>query len=92
VRTPFGEIDLVARKGDLLLFVEVKLRGSEEYGRGAESFTPLKQDRLLKSARVYLAHHGTGKEKVRFDLMELKEREGEIFLENWYPSVLEEGG
>ncbi|MCI4462710.1 MAG: YraN family protein [Caldisericum sp.] len=36
-RTPFGEIDIIARKGKKLYFVEVKTRTSSEYGRGVEA-------------------------------------------------------
>ena len=55
VRSRFGEIDLVARDGATLVFVEVRLRRSAAYGGAAESITRAKQARLLAAARLYLS-------------------------------------
>ena len=41
-----GEIDVIARKGDTVAFVEVKRRGSNRYGRPAEAVTPQKRQRI----------------------------------------------
>lgn len=49
-----GEIDIVARDGEYLVFVEVKARWSHEYGPPAESITPWKIKYLLKTAQFYL--------------------------------------
>lgn len=54
-RTRFGEIDLVAQEGDVLLFVEVRLRTSEEYGGAASSITFGKRRRIEAAARHYLS-------------------------------------
>lgn len=54
-RTKLGEIDLVARDGDTLVFVEVRLRTPGGYGGGAESITPAKRRRIIQAARHYLA-------------------------------------
>ncbi|HEX6971090.1 MAG TPA: YraN family protein [Limnochordia bacterium] len=50
-----GEIDLVAREGDVLVFVEVRTRRGHTFGRPEESITPAKQRRLRRLARWYLA-------------------------------------
>jgi putative endonuclease len=50
-----GEIDLVARDGDTLAFVEVRLRGSEAFGGARASVDAAKQRRILEAARHYLA-------------------------------------
>jgi putative endonuclease len=50
-----GEIDLVARDGDTLAFVEVRLRGSAAFGGAAASIDAAKQRRILQVARHYLA-------------------------------------
>jgi len=55
VRFRVGEIDLVAREGDTLVFVEVRLRRSHRYGGAAASITPAKRARLLRAVRGYLA-------------------------------------
>lgn len=54
-RCRFGEIDLIARDGDTLVFVEVRSRASNAFGGAAASITPAKRARLLKTAHHYLA-------------------------------------
>ena len=54
-RCRFGEIDLVARDGSTLVFVEVRQRRSESFGGAAGSITAVKRARLLAAARHYLA-------------------------------------
>lgn len=49
-----GEIDIVAKDKDYLVFVEVKTRYSHEYGLPVESITPWKIKSLLKTAQFYL--------------------------------------
>lgn len=55
VRYRFGEIDIVARDGGVLVFVEVRLRRSGAYGGAAGSITATKRARLVKAAEGYLA-------------------------------------
>ncbi len=50
-----GEIDLIARDGDTLVFVEVRSRSRQDYGSAAESITSTKQRRIIAAARHYLA-------------------------------------
>jgi putative endonuclease len=54
-RCRFGEIDLVARDGATLVFVEVRLRSGSRFGGAAASITSAKRARLLRTARHYLA-------------------------------------
>jgi putative endonuclease len=56
-RCRFGEIDLIAREGTTLVFVEVRQRRSERFGGAAESITAAKRTRLIAAARHYLARH-----------------------------------
>ena len=53
-RCRFGEIDLVARNGRTVVFVEVRARTSQVYGGAAESITTAKRKQLLAAARHYL--------------------------------------
>ena len=55
VRSRLGEIDLVAREGATLVFVEVRLRRSRDYGGAAESITAAKRARIRRAAELYLA-------------------------------------
>jgi putative endonuclease len=54
-RTRLGEIDLIARDGATLVFVEVRRRRSSAFGGAAASITPTKRARLVATARAYLA-------------------------------------
>jgi len=54
-RCRFGEIDLIARDGAALVFVEVRMRTSERFGGAAASINAAKRTRLLRTARHYLA-------------------------------------
>ncbi len=57
LRTPYGEIDLLARQGGQLVFVEVKTRTSRAFGYPEEAVTPRKQAHLLSAAQHYLQMH-----------------------------------
>jgi putative endonuclease len=64
-----GEIDLVARRGRDLVFVEVKTRSTDRFGLPAEAVTPAKQRRLRALASRYLADTGTRAGTLRFDVV-----------------------
>ena len=53
-RTRLGEIDLIAQHGDSLVFIEVRMRSSGDFGGAIESITPRKQRRIIAAARQYL--------------------------------------
>lgn len=55
VRCRLGEIDLIARDGETLVFVEVRLRRRRDYGGAAESITAAKRARIRAAAELYLA-------------------------------------
>ena len=57
VRADRVEIDLIARRGTLLVFVEVKTRRATDHARAAEAVDPRKQRRLRHGARAWLASH-----------------------------------
>lgn len=69
-----GEIDLVARDGDVLVFVEVRYRGSNSHGGAAASVNRGKQRRLLRAAHYFLPgltrrHFGGRTPACRFDVI-----------------------
>ncbi|MCG3176389.1 MAG: hypothetical protein MOGMAGMI_01338 [Candidatus Omnitrophica bacterium] len=73
-----GEIDLVARDGDCLVFVEVKTRRTELKGLPAEAVTPHKQRQVLRVARAYLQGlRSAGEANCRFDVVSVLWRSGE---------------
>ena len=67
-RTPYGEIDLVARKRNLLAFIEVKARASLD--EAAYAVTPRQQARIIDAAGAWLMAHPEHAEfEIRFDAM-----------------------
>lgn len=52
-----GELDLVMREGERLVFVEVRERSNPFYGGAAASISPAKQRRILRAAKFYLLRH-----------------------------------
>lgn len=64
-----GEIDIVARDGDTLVFVEVRTRATGEYGTALEAVGAAKQAQVIKVARVYLQMRKPRFEDCRFDVI-----------------------
>lgn len=56
-RCPRGEIDIVARQGDCLVFVEVRTRSGRGFGTPEESITFAKRQKLISLAMIYLQSH-----------------------------------
>jgi len=75
-RTRVGEIDIVARDGSTLVFVEVKTRRSEICGLPAEAVTRRKQRRVVTMARWYLTESGLHGTLCRFDVVTVLWRPG----------------
>ncbi len=65
----FGEIDLVMQDGKTLVFVEVKLRSSNQFGGAAASITPQKQQKMILTAQHYLQTQKLGDVPCRFDVI-----------------------
>lgn len=70
-RTATGEIDIVAREGDVLVLCEVKTRRGPAFGTPAEAVGPRKMARLRRLAAEWLAQTGVRPREVRFDLVEV---------------------
>ncbi|MCC6860838.1 MAG: YraN family protein [Bryobacterales bacterium] len=68
-RSGHGEIDLVAWDGGTLVFVEVKLRATQEYGSPEEAVDREKRRRLERAGREYARQAGVLWENVRFDIV-----------------------
>ena len=75
-RTPFGEIDLVAQEGGELIFVEVKTRRSETFGRPEESVTPAKIQHILRSGEFYMQTHKWVDRPWRIDVIAITMKAG----------------
>jgi putative endonuclease len=68
-RTRHGEIDLVARDGATIVFVEVKTRRGDDFGAGADAVTRWKQRRVTKLAMDFLARSRLDNRPCRFDVV-----------------------
>ena len=65
-----GELDVVARRGDLLVIAEVRTRASERYGGAAASIGHAKQRRIVMTAALFLDRHPALRDcRVRFDVL-----------------------
>ncbi len=67
--TPMGELDLVMRDGDTLVFVEVKTLADRRLKDPQDAVTPSKQAKLAKAARWYTALHRCDDRPCRFDVV-----------------------
>lgn len=70
VRTAAGEIDVVARDGEVLCFIEIKARATDEFGPAISAVTAPKQRRLVRAAACYLTDRREAT-PVRFDVLGL---------------------
>jgi putative endonuclease len=68
-RTPVGEIDIVARNRNELVFVEVKTRRGAEFGLPQEAVGMRKQQQIVRTAQWYLQREKVGKLQPRFDVV-----------------------
>jgi putative endonuclease len=70
-RCAYGELDLVATRGSLIVFCEVKARSSRHCGEPAEAVDVRKQGRLRVLAGRWLAEHSGRYRRVRFDVVSI---------------------
>src|SRR5947208_2646622 len=77
-RSPRGELDLIFRDGDCLVFVEVKTRSSESWTRPAAAVDARKRRLLTQTALDYLKLLKNPAVKIRFDIVEVLLEEGTV--------------
>ena len=69
-KNPFGEVDIIAEKGEVLAFIEVKTRLSENYGVPSEAVDRRRMEKYKKAAEYYF--YGKSIDvTVRFDIIEI---------------------
>lgn len=82
-RCRYGEIDIIAKdREDTLIFIEVKTRSSERYGRGMESVTSKKQQRLKKTGLYFLQKNKIFFTGLRFDVIDI------LVKQNEFPEII----
>lgn len=77
------EIDLIARQGCTIAFIEVKTRSDERFAHPLESLGIIQRRRIAEVAAAWVSEHGSEAEVYRFDLIcVLRSREGEIRIDH----------
>ena len=86
-----AEIDIIARKDDLVCFVEVKTRRSLKRGRGALAVTQRKLGRMAFAAKMFLSRRGLRGLRARLDVAEVFWEDQGAHRINYYQNVWQEG-
>jgi putative endonuclease len=76
-----GELDIIARDGATLVFIEVKAREGRAFGEAAEAVTPFKRRRLAQIALDYMTRHHLSNCPCRFDVVSIHFDSGEPAIE-----------
>ncbi len=88
-RCPYGEIDVIGRDGETLVFVEVRTRSSDRFGTPEESITSSKARRMTRCALAYLTAHAAACAQWRIDLIAIVVAQGRITRLEHYKHVLQ---
>lgn len=72
LRTPYGEIDLIASQEGALVFVEVKTRTTQKFGLPEEAITPQKLEHMIESAQHYLQERPEPEVDWRVDVIAIQ--------------------
>jgi len=92
VRTRWGEIDVVAQVGSLVIFVEVKSRTTLAYGHPAEAIVTEKQRRLARLSAAWLQRRGLQHCPVRFDAIAVRvDANGAVLALEHIPDAFQAG-
>lgn len=80
-RCRYGEIDIIAKDGETLAFVEVKTRGSDLFGTPKCGVDAKKQRHMISASSVYLNEKGLDDADVRFDVVSIMIKDGKYITE-----------
>ncbi len=83
-----GELDIVARDGETIVFVEVKTREDRAFGDGSEAVTPWKQRRMTHLANDFLARHRLVERPCRFDVIAIHFANGAPVID-WFENAFD---
>lgn len=70
--TRYGEVDIIAKDHETLVFIEVKKRSSQRFGTGAQAVTSKKMDKIRKCASLYIQKNKLHDQKMRFDVIDIQ--------------------
>lgn len=80
--TRLGEVDLICRHGDTLVFVEVKTRAESSLGTGMDAVNKRKRKRIVKAASEYLSENDLWARPCRFDVVSVVKTGGRLVAEH----------
>lgn len=88
--TKVGEIDLIFKQAQTIVFVEVKYRKNSFYGDAAEMVSPAKARKMIKTAYLWLAKQGYNacNTAIRFDVIAIQDNGRDI---NWIANAITQG-
>ena len=89
VRTPYGEIDLVAGDGEEVVFVEVKTRTNRAYGYPETAITPQKFQQIVNAAQFILDQHPEYSRSWRIDVVAVQTNPDATREITWFQNVWE---
>lgn len=87
-RCKLGEIDIIMKQQDTLIFVEVRYRKQSAFGSAAESVTTTKQRKLIRAAQHYLQTHRLFDSPCRFDVLAIGGESSEQI--DWIPNAFQQ--
>jgi putative endonuclease len=90
VRTPYGEIDLIGQKDNVLIFIEVKARTTADYGYPEQAVNPKKQSHLIDAVASYLQTHPEIQSDWRIDVVAIQGRpEADTMKIEWFENAIQ---
>ena len=81
-----GELDLIGRDGDYLVFVEVRYRSSEAFGGALHSISLAKQQRIIRTAQHYLMRYPVDS-PCRFDVLAINHAQQITWIKNTFDTL-----
>lgn len=82
-KTPFGEVDIIAERDEVVAFIEVKTRSSDRFGQPSEAVNKDRQRRYIESANYYFVNRAPDV-TVRFDIIEIYKDEINHIINAFY--------
>lgn len=78
----YGEIDIIAKDKEELIFIEVKTRCSKKYGEAREAVDKIKKKHIKKAATYYIYENGLENKFIRFDVIEVYLKDNKFHIKH----------
>ncbi|KZY95767.1 hypothetical protein A3743_23200 [Oleiphilus sp. HI0072] len=89
-RSKVSEIDLIMGEKNNLVFIEVRYRARNNYGIAAETVTPHKQKKIIKTASIFLSHKKLWNMPCRFDVISISQKENSLSEQiHWHKAAFD---